>query len=67
MKDTQQQVTESSSVPDLRFTTRTPDIVGLAEVRRKGRDMTRTDLLAGPSVSFICGGKTFNKLFENLG
>lgn len=47
MKDTQQQVTESSSVPDLRFTTRTPDIVGLAEVRRKGRDMTRTDLLAG--------------------
>lgn len=29
--------------------------------------MTPLDRLTNLSVSFICGGKTFNKLFENRG
>lgn len=31
------------------------------------RDITHLDLLTNLSVSFICGGKTFNKPFGNLG
>lgn len=31
------------------------------------RDITHLDPLTNPSVSFICGGKTFNKPFGNLG
>lgn len=39
---------------------------GRGQLSRK-RDVTPLDRLTNLSVSFICGGKTFNKLFENRG
>lgn len=65
MKDTQQWVTERSPVPGLSFMMDRFQTLDLAEFIR--RDRTHSDLLTNPSVSFICGGKTFNKLFEDLG
>lgn len=64
MKDTQQyNRKELCSRPEF-YDEQIPDTVDLAKFIHK--EITRLDLLINPSVSFICGRKTFNKLFGNL-